>query len=68
MPLALDYRQPDTIEVATKNAPLWLGDPTFHASHRSNLLRKDPVFYGKHGWSEPTDLPYVWPTKELIFL
>ena len=43
-------------------APLWIGDSSFHASHRSNLLRKDPKWYGQFGWSEPPDLPYVWPT------
>lgn len=42
-------------------APRWLGDPAFHASHRSNLLRKDAGWYGRFGWSEPPDLPYVWP-------
>jgi hypothetical protein len=42
-------------------APPWLGDPAVHASHRSNLLRKNPEFYGRYGWSEPPDLPYVWP-------
>lgn len=41
--------------------PPWLGDPDFHASHRSNLLRKDPVWYSQFGWEEPDDLPYVWP-------
>lgn len=41
--------------------PPWIGDENFHASHRSNLLRKDPIFYGKYGWSEPADLPYIWP-------
>lgn len=41
--------------------PDWLGDREFHASHRSNLLRKDPVFYARYGWTEPDDLPYVWP-------
>jgi hypothetical protein len=41
--------------------PPWLGDPDFHASHRSNLLRKDPVWYGKFGWIEPDNLEYVWP-------
>lgn len=41
--------------------PPWLGDPALHASHRSNLLRKDPEFYGRYGWAEPPDLPYVWP-------
>lgn len=41
--------------------PLWLGSVKFHASHRSNLLRKDPGHYGQFGWKEPPDLPYVWP-------
>jgi len=41
--------------------PSWFGDEAFHASHRSNLLRKDPVRYGLLGWREPPDLPYVWP-------
>jgi hypothetical protein len=43
--------------------PPWLGDEAIHASHRSNLLRKDPVFYGTYGWSEPADLPYIWPIQ-----
>ena len=38
-------------------------------SHRSNLLRKDAVFYGKYGWNVPNDLPYHWPvTKEDVAL
>lgn len=41
--------------------PPWMGDDTVHASHRSNLLRKDPEFYGQYGWTESPDLPYVWP-------
>jgi hypothetical protein len=41
--------------------PPWFGDEPLHASHRSNLLRKDPQWYGRFGWAEPPDLPYVWP-------
>jgi hypothetical protein len=41
--------------------PPWFGDEAFHASHRSNLLRKDPSWYGQFGWAEPPTLPYVWP-------
>ena len=41
--------------------PDWIDDEAFHASHRSNLLRKDPVWYGQFGWTEAADLPYVWP-------
>jgi len=41
--------------------PHWIGNPAFHAGHRSSLLKKDPEFYGRYGWTEPDDLPYVWP-------
>jgi hypothetical protein len=41
--------------------PPWMGDENFHASHRSNLLRKNREWYSKFGWSESDDLPYVWP-------
>jgi hypothetical protein len=35
---------------------------TLHLSHRSNLLRKDPIHYGplfEDGL--PDDLEYIWP-------
>lgn len=41
--------------------PPWFGDKAFHASHRSNLLRKAPSHYGAFNWPEGPDLPYVWP-------
>lgn len=42
--------------------PWWFGDERLHGSHRSNLMRKDPVFYGRFGWPEcPLD-PYWWPS------
>jgi len=40
--------------------PPWFGGP-IHASHRSNLLRKNKEFYGRYNWIEPDNLPYVWP-------
>jgi hypothetical protein len=40
--------------------PQWFGRKNFHAAHRSNLLRKDLIFYGQYNWSEPPDLPYLW--------
>ncbi len=43
--------------------PWWLHNHAFHRSHRSNLLRKDEKFYRQYGWTEPVDLPYVWPSK-----
>lgn len=43
--------------------PPWLGEPLFHISHQSNLLRKDPDYYGPMFVGIPDDIPYVWPTK-----
>jgi len=43
--------------------PHWLGDENFHASHRSNLLRKDFSFYSQYDWTEPNNLPYIWPVN-----
>lgn len=54
--------QPQPNNIRTYHYPKWMGDEAFHASHRSNLLRKDPEFYGKYGWVEPSYLPYIWPT------
>jgi len=41
--------------------PKWFGKEEFHASHRSNLLRKDEEFYSKFGWNEKNNLAYCWP-------
>jgi hypothetical protein len=41
--------------------PEWLGNNVVHASHRSNLLKKHPDWYGQFGWSEPNNLDYFWP-------
>ncbi len=54
------YPLPDGMEIV---APPWLGDEELHASHRSNLPRKDAAFYGRYGWSGLPDLPYVWPVR-----
>jgi hypothetical protein len=47
-----------------KDMPPWLFGETGTAiirSHRSNLVRKDPEYYGKLFPEVPADLPYVWP-------
>ncbi|TDD92159.1 cytoplasmic protein [Actinomadura darangshiensis] len=44
--------------------PPWLGDPAFHLSHRSALVRKDPGFYRPVFPDVPDDLPYVWPASD----
>ena len=52
---AIKLTHPDT------GTPPWLGNPSFHEAHQSNLLRKDPAHYGQFGWTVSDDLPYVWP-------
>lgn len=46
--------------------PPWLGHSAFHASHRSNLLRKDWAYYSQFQWAEVTDIPYLWPVLKSI--
>jgi hypothetical protein len=41
--------------------PPWLGRDDVHLSHRSNLLQKDPEYYGPRFPGTPPGLPYVWP-------
>lgn len=41
--------------------PSWMNNEGFFASHRSNLLRKNPDYYSNFGWNEPNTLPYIWP-------
>lgn len=41
--------------------PPWLGRENFHSSHRAALMAKDPVWYGKFGWTETPKIEYVWP-------
>ena len=45
--------------------PDFIGSESFHLSHQSNLLRKYPEHYGQFFMGIPSDLPYVWPTKQL---
>lgn len=60
----LDHSAVDLGEICyTNNAwkmPPWL-DRKFCRSHQSNLLKKDPVFYGQKFPNVPDNLPYVWP-------
>ena len=41
--------------------PSWLGDPIFHRSHQSNLVRKLPSHYRQYFPDVPDNLPYIWP-------
>jgi len=56
----------DSMELLCKRPPPWLGDPAFHASHQSNLIRKLPEHYRPiFGNRLPDNLPYVWPARAL---
>lgn len=64
-PHHIEFYKSKLKEYKNTGMPSWLGNKDFHASHRSNLLRKDYQHYSKFGWKEPADLSYVWPiTKE----
>lgn len=43
--------------------PPWIGNPKFHDSHKSNLLRKDPAYYGRFNWPVSTTVEYMWPPE-----
>lgn len=62
----MEFNGYDIVErfVAPVVHPPWLGDELFHSSHKSNLLRKDPGFYGQYCWKVPLDLDYVWPLPQ----
>lgn len=44
--------------------PGWFSERKFFLSHQSNLIRKDPDFYGPLFPGVPDNLPYFWPSKE----
>lgn len=50
------------METPNTVAPPWITEELC-ASHRSNLLRKKPEYYKTFGWTEPDNLPYLWPVK-----
>jgi Pyrimidine dimer DNA glycosylase len=57
----MDILSPYSIDEIMADMPDWLGREDIHASHRSNLLHKEPMWYNQFNWSESDDLPYVWP-------
>lgn len=51
----------DALKDRLGSNPAWLGREDLHASHRANLLRKDPEWYGQYGWTEEPADGYIWP-------
>lgn len=46
---------------ANPDMPWWIGIESFHISHQSNLIRKNPTFYNDKWPTVKGDLPYLWP-------
>lgn len=62
--LLTEYKVPITVkDINNSIAPKWLGNKAFHNSHKSNLLRKDPIYYKKFKWKITNNLPYFWPVR-----
>ena len=47
----------------TIELPAWLDDHEIMTSHRSNLVRKKPEWYGAVWPDVPNDIPYKWPYR-----
>jgi hypothetical protein len=47
-------------QLNTFDLPSIIGNESFHLSHQSNLIRKDPEHYRPIFGNVPDDLPYVW--------
>ncbi len=52
-------------EIPDSGNPPWIGDERVHESHRSSLLRKDPEFYGRLGWT-PVHEENYWPVESKL--
>lgn len=53
---------PGLIPLSQVKLPSWIDDIEICLSHKSNLVRKDPVFYGPKWPNVPNNLPYKWPS------
>lgn len=68
-PLIAEFAPEVVAGGAPPSMPSWLGNEDLHLSHRSNLVRKVPEFYGPLFPGVPDDLPYLWPgADENLFL
>jgi hypothetical protein len=61
--IGIDHVRTEAELVAAGALPTWFGNPDFHRSHQSALVRKLPDHYGPLFPGVPDDLPYVWPSK-----
>jgi len=50
----------EVVDEAKIVIPAWWGDEELHGSHRANLLRKNPEYYGEFKWTENPRNGYLW--------
>lgn len=60
---SMSYVLDSYISYRDEALPSWFGSRSFHYSHRSNLVRKDPKHYRQFFPRVTDTLPYVWPTR-----
>jgi hypothetical protein len=65
-PALFGYAPEKFVTIDKMEYPPWLGNEELHASHRSNLMRKDFEYYKDFGWKESIHLPYVWPKGKSV--
>lgn len=47
--------------------PWWYGNPHFHNTQRSNLIRVDPVHYARRlPPTTPLEMPLFWPKEDMF--
>lgn len=49
------------VEPDYNDLPSWWGDARVHISHRANLVRKFPEYYGELWVDVDPSMPYYWP-------
>ena len=53
----------ETLNTQSSTKPWWASNELFQLSHKSNLVRKDSLFYSLL-FDVPNNIPYVWPLMD----
>lgn len=48
------------VEADSYDLPYWFNNKEFHDSHKSNLLRKNYIYYSQFNWNVDINLPYIY--------
>lgn len=56
----LEFCEMEALPITSDGLVRLTGEDEFHNSHKSNLLRKDPVFYGRRNWQVEPNMRYRW--------